>query len=513
MGQGKRLLYNALLLTGASMFMRAVAVSFQVYLAGVIGPAGIGLFQLIVSVQMLTLTLAISGIRFATTRLVSEEMGLQNPGNVPKVMRRCIIHALTFGSLAGTVLFFGADWIGSVWIGDPRTILSLRLLSLSLPLVSLSASLSGYFTAVQRVIKSASVQVGEHILRVAVVVSLLHLHPPDGLEMACALVVVGGVTAEILSSCILFLLYLHDKRLLSKRESRASDKILTRRLLAISMPLAASSYARSALNTLQHMLVPRGLRRSGATEEEALASYGVVHGMALPVILFPSALFYAVAELMVPELTAAQVAGNKERISYLVSKLLRLALIFSIGLTGLFLAFSLELGQSIYPGTADVGGYIRILALLMPIMFLDAITDGMLKGLGQQVYSMGVNIADSLLSVLLVYLLLPIFAVQGYLFVIYFTECFNFLLSIRRIAKITTIRLALSDILKPICSIFGAVHLAPALLRTLALPLISSPLSLVFHFLLAGAIYITLLFLFGCLTLQDLRWAKRLVGR
>ena len=512
MGQGKKLLYNTLLLTGASMFMRAVAVSFQVYLAGVIGSSGIGLFQLIVSVQMLTLTLAISGIRFATTRLVSEEMGLESPGTVPRVMRRCILHALGFGSLAGTLLFFAADWIGSVWIGDLRTILSLRILSLSLPFVALSASVSGYFTAVQRVVKSATVLVGEHILRVAVVVTLLALYPPDGLEMACALVVIGGVLSEILSACILFCLYLHDKRLLAKRERSSSEKSLTRRLLGISMPLAMSSYARSALNTLQHMLVPRGLRRSGATEEAALASYGKVHGMALPVILFPSALFYAVAELMVPELTAAQVAGNKERISYLVSKLLRFALIFSLGLTGLFLAFSMELGQAIYPGTPGVGPYIRILALLMPIMFLDAITDGMLKGLGQQVYSMGVNIADSLLSVLLVYLLLPIFAVRGYLFMIYFTECFNFLLSIRRIAKITTIRLTLSDVLKPLCSILGAVHLASLLLRILGLPLAASPLNLILHFLLGGLFYTALLFVLGCVTRQDLRWAKRLVG-
>ena len=512
MGQGKKLLYNTLLLTGASMFMRAVAVSFQVYLAGVIGPAGIGLFQLIVSVQMLTLTLAISGIRFATTRLVSEELGRNQPGTVSRVMGRCVVHALTFGTLAGTALFLGADWIGSSWIGDSRTILSLRILSLSLPLVALSASISGYFTAVQRVIKSATVQVGEHITRVAVVVFLLTVYPPEGLEMACALVVIGGVMAEILSAGILFCLYLHDKRQLSKRGREISGQNLTRRLLGISMPLAVSSYVRSALNTLQHMLVPRGLRRSGATEEEALASYGVVHGMALPVILFPSALFYAVAELMVPELTAAQVAGNQERISYLVSKLLRLALICSIGLTGLFLAFSLELGQAIYPGTPGVGPYIRVLALLMPIMFLDAITDGMLKGLGQQVYSMGVNIVDSFLSVLLVYLLLPIFAVQGYIFMIYFTECFNFFLSLRRIAKITTIRLTLGDVLKPLCSIFGAVHLAPLLLRMLGLPLGASVFTLVLHFLLAGLLYTALLFALGCVTRQDLRWAKRLVG-
>ncbi|MCL2567895.1 MAG: oligosaccharide flippase family protein [Oscillospiraceae bacterium] len=523
MKHGRQLLYNTLLLTGASMFMRAVAVSFQVYLAGVIGPAGIGLFQLVISAQMLALTFAVSGIRFATTRLVSEELGLERPGNVPKVMRRCIAHALGFGMLASTFLFFGAEWIGTVWIGDSRTILSLRILSISLPFLASSAAMSGYFVAVSRVVKSAPVQVGEHLVRIAVVVTLLQFYPPDGLERAAALIVTGGVLAEILSSFVLFGLYLHDKRVLEGNPQSAALTVplkqepqgerLTRRLLGISMPLAASTYARSALNTLQNMLVPRGLRQSGADGDQALASYGMVHGMALPIILFPSAMFYSIAELMIPELTAAQVAGQEERISYLVSKLLRISLYLSIGLAGLFLAFSRELGQVIYPGTPGVGPYIRILSLLMPIIFLDAITDGMLKGLGQQVYSMGVNIADSLLSVILVWLLLPLFGVSGFLFMVFFTECFNFFLSLRRIAQMTTIQIALSDLLRPLFSAIAATQLASFFLRTIALPLVPSAFSLTAHFLLAGSIYVGLLFLLGCITREDFRWARRLVGQ
>ena len=510
MKQGKTLLYNTLLLTGASMFMRAAGVGFQVYLAGVIGAAGIGLFQLILSTQLLALTVALSGVRFATCRLVSEELGLGNPRNVPKVMVRCIAHALVFGTLAGMALFFGADQIGHRWIGDGRTVLSLRLLSISLPVVACTAALTGYFVAVSRVAKSASVQVGEHILRIGVVVALLTLYPPQDLEMAAALVVIGGVSAELLSGLILFLLYLHDKRKLSKAGTPSIH--LTRRLLRISMPLAMSTYARSALNTLQHMLVPRGLRRSGADPEEALTSYGLVHGMALPIILFPSALFYAVAELMVPELTAAQVAGNQERISYLVSKLLRVSLYVAICLAGLFLAWGQELGQLIYPGTRGVGPYIRLLALLMPVMFLDAITDGMLKGLGQQVYSMGVNIVDSFISVVLVWILLPIFGVGGFVFMVYFTECFNFLFSLRRIAQMTTIRVMVADMVKPVLSIVVATQAVPLVLRVLGVPLAASLPSLGLHFLLGGGVYVLLLFLLGCLTVQDVRWAKRMVG-
>ena len=490
--KAKRLLYNTLLLTAAAMFMRAVGLSFQVYLAEQIGPAGIGLFQLIASTQLLAMTIALSGIRFATTRLVSEELGRGNHAAVRHVMRRCFTHALCFGALAASLLFFGANWIGTVWIGDARAVLSLRILALSLPAVACLAVMGGYFTAVSRVVKAASVQVIEHLIRVFIIVGLLTIRAPRDLEEACALIVIGGVTAELISCSLLFIIYLRDRaRLPHKRDD--GDAQYTRRLLRISVPLAFSAYARSGLNTLQQMLIPRGLRRSGADSEQALASFGVVQGMALPLILFPSALFSAIGELIVPELTAAQVAGDREKISQLVSKLLRNALCISIGLFGLFWAFSYALGAVVYPLNPEVGPFIRILSPLMPIIFLDTITDGMLKGLGQQVYSMGVNIVDSLLSVILVYVLLPIFAVSGFIWMLYFTELFNFFFSLLRISKITKIRVSLGDILKPTLAAFAAVQISTAILRTFGLPLAGSALSVIAHFALGGGIYVVFL--------------------
>lgn len=507
--RGRKLLYNTLLLTGASMFMRAVTVSFQVYLAGVIGPAGVGLFSLIASAQFFALTFATSGIRFATTRLVSEEIGQNRHANVPLVMRRAFCHALFFGTLAALFLFTAAPLIGRVWIDDLRTILPLRILAISLPCIAIIASLNGYFVAVSRVVKSASMSVFEYMLRIGVVVFLFTFHTPGDLESALVTVVIGGVLSEVLSCLILLTLYLHDKRHIPN--GKRSSVHLSRRLLGISLPLAFSTYARSALNTLQHMLIPRGLRESGITGDDALANYGLVHGMALPIVLFPSAVFYSVSELMIPELTAAQVANDTRRIRHLVSQLLRFSLYGAIGLSGLFLVFALPLGDLIYPNTAGVGVYIRILAFLMPIMFLDAITDGMLKGLGQQVYSMGVNIIDSLLSVVLVYLLLPIFGIRGFLFMVFFTEAFNFLLSLRRILQMTRVDLGLSHILRPILSILFATQVAMLLARTIGIALTASLFSVTVHLLLSALLYTFTLCLLGCFSRADLQKFRRLL--
>jgi stage V sporulation protein B len=499
------MLKNTILLTGTSLLMRTVGISFQVYLTKKIGASGIGLFQLIMSVSMLASTFALSGIRFATTRLVSEELGKSNPGGVKKVIVRCLAYALCFGTAAMLTLFFSAETIGTRWIGDGRTVLSLRLLSLSLPAFALSHVLSGYFTAVCRVIKSAAVSIAEQLIRIAVVVAALSLTPESTVESACAIIVAGGIIGEIFSFLMLYLLYFFDRQRYTGHGERTRG--ITKRMLGIALPLAFSAYARTALSTLQNLLVPKGFQKSGVTAEAALADYGLIDGMVIPIITFPSAFFYSLAELVVPELTEAQVNGRNNDISSLVNRILRLCMLFSIGAAAVMFCFSSELGSCIY-GSLRVGHYISLLSLLLPIMYLDSITDGMLRGLGQQMYSMRYNIMDSFITVVLVYTLLPRFAVLGYIFILYFTELFNFSLSIHRLSVMTTLRFSPACIVKSVFSAFGSVNLSVFILRYAGLPLSPDTPSLIIHIVLTAAVYIALLLVLGCLEHRDIAWLK-----
>jgi stage V sporulation protein B len=206
-------------------------------------------------------------------------------------------------------------------------------------------------------------------------------------------------------------------------------------MLKIAMPLALSAYARSALTTMQHILVPRGLRAAGYSANSALSGYGTIQGMVLPVIFFPSCITAAAAELIVPELTAAQVRHDRDEIRRTTRALLCLSALFSLAV-GLFLFVCADaMGMLIYD-SREAGRYIRILAPLVPVMYTDMSVDGCLKGLGQQVWSMGVNILDALLGLLLTWQLLPHYALSAYIGIIYATELFNFALSAGRLRRV-----------------------------------------------------------------------------
>ncbi|MDR0839335.1 MAG: oligosaccharide flippase family protein [Oscillospiraceae bacterium] len=510
MSRSRAMIMNTILLTATSLLMRSVGMVFQVWLSKKIGAAGIGLFQLIMSVSMLAATFAISGIRFAATRLVSMELGLGSGDGVTAAMRRCLVYAACFGVAAGLLLWFGAPVIGGRWIGDERTVLSLHVLSLSLPAYALSAVLAGYFTAVCRVIKSASVAVAEQLIRIGVIFLALGASRGRDIEAACAIVVAGGVAGEMSSFLLLGALYLHDRRGTKSRGGDADG--MTRRMFGIAIPLALSAYARTSLSTLQHLLVPRGFRKSGASAERALANYGTVHGMVFPIIMFPSALFYSFAELIVPELTDAQVRGDGEHIRTLATRSLRLCALFSIGLMACMWGFAEELGRAVY-SSGDVGRYIKLIAWLVPIMYLDSVADGMLRGLGEQIYCMAVNILDAGASVALVYVLLPRYAMAGYLFMIAFTEIFNFLLSFGRLRRVTALKFPVKSTLAALFAAFGSVNIAVLVTRWLGFSPEPSAVSLTAHIALSLALYLALLLALGCFEAGEIAGAKKFFHR
>lgn len=434
----KRLIMNTALLTGSSLAMSAISMAFQVWLAARIGSAGIGLYQLVLSVAFLCTTFAVSGIRFAATRLVSEELGHERSWSVAAAMRRCFAYSLFFGLSALTVLWSFAEPIGFLWIGDARTVRSLKLIAFSMPFMSLSSVMSGYFTACGRVWKPTVVHLGEQLITIGFVAFFLTHSPAGDIEKNCAAVMLGNVCGDAISFVCMLLFYLTDRH--SVRDYSAQKLKLTSRMLKVALPLAVSAYARSALSTLEHLLVPRGLKAAGFSADRALSGYGVIQGMVLPILSFPACILMALAELIIPELTEAQVRGNEGDISKTVSSLIKKGLGYSSAVALVLFIFADKLGVRIY-SSPEAGDYLRLLAPLIPIMYTDMVADGCLKGLGQQLWCMGINLLDALLGVLLVWQVLPVFALKGYICIIYFNECLNFALSIKRLGEVTKIRL------------------------------------------------------------------------
>lgn len=506
MNRLKKFFYNASLLTLTSLFMRGVALAFNVWISNKVGAEALGLFSLISGVYGFALTLATSGISLTVTRMVAEALGHEDDGLVRASMQRCVLYSLFFGFLSAILLFSLSKVIGIHWLDDGRTVLPLRLMSITLPLIALTSCFNGYFTAVRRVAKNALSQVAEQAIKIGATVFLLTSFFPNGIEYACIALVLGGVLSEMLSFAVMSIMYITDKRKNVKNVSTdVNGKTVTKNLLSIALPVAFSTYARSALISVEHALIPVGLRKSGASREHSLAAYGTLTGMVMPVILFPAALIASFSGMTIPEISDCIARGHKNRIRYIAGRVWQFCLMFSVGVSGILICFSSELGMCLY-SSRDAGIYIKMLAPLIPIMYLDTTTDALLKGLGQQFYSMNINIIDALLSVFLVWILVPKWGINGYIFVIISMEVLNFGLSATRMLNISGLKPKFFVwLFKPIICIIASTVFTKKLF-TVGSTATPMWLSLTLHITAAALLYFVFLSVTKTFTREDGTW-------
>ena len=479
------------MLTGVNLLLRLVSTSFQVYISGRIGAAGVGLLQLVLSVGMLAMTAGMAGIRTTSMYLTAEELGRKKPGTVRWVLSGCFLYSIICSGVVAVGLYCFAPQIASSWIGDIRTAGAIRLFAAFLPVSCLCGVMVGYFTAANRIGTLAAVEVAEQLLSMLITIYALAFWAGSDPAKACQCVVLGsgiGACITLLSLCLLRL----------KERITTEKRIPVRsRLLQMAIPLALADDLKAGINTIENLMVPKRLALYPGVQDP-LGSFGAVCGMVFPVLMFPAAILFGLAELLIPELARCAAAGSQNRIQYLVKRSLRVAMLYGCVLTALMYLLSQPLCLALY-GNADAGAWLKRFSLLIPMLYCDAITDAMTKGLGQQKACVRYNILTSVLDVVFLYLLLPKYGMQGYFLSFLVTHLLNFILSLGRLLKITKIRLQMTSPL--LCGLAAAASVWVC--SFLSAPVLQGVVCV----LIMGC----LMFLLGVLRKEDILWLKGLV--
>lgn len=454
MTEAKRFFKSGILLTLVGLAMRTVAMFFGAFISQTVGAEGTGIYTLVMTVYSFAITVATSGISLTVTRLVASAIGAGEQERVGSVLRGAFIFSLCFGLIATLGLFFGAELIGDVILSDDRTVTSLRVLAFSLIPASIGSALSGYFVGVKRVGFNATASIFCQLIKIILTVALVTYLSPYGIVASVIGLCIGITVTEILGFLLIFFEFLYDWHKNAKKSALKNAEL--KGVAATALPLAFSAYVRSILLNIEHILIPKKLRERGEGTGEAYAHYGILHGMALPLVTYPMSPLSSFAGLLVPEFAEDMGAGRQQRMNRVASKAFNTTMTYAIISAVFLFVFAEELGYVIYD-SYSAGHYISTLAVVVPIMYLDHVTDSMLKGIGEQVFSMWVNITDSLLSVILVWFLIPKMGIMGYAVVIIIMEGYNFLLSFLRLRrkisfKITPIKSAIMPLLATIIS-------------------------------------------------------------
>lgn len=411
------ILKGTIILTIAGFLTKFIGFFYRIYLSNMLGAENIGVYQLVFAVYGICFTLYASGIQTSISRLVAAQVGMNQIQNSKIILRIGMVLSVTIALVCSFIVYTYSDYIATSFLAEPRCKESLKVLAIVFPFCGMTSCINGYYYGLKKASIPATTQLLEQLVRVIAVYVIATYFGKGDMVATTELAVLGVVLGEIASDFYNIVSLYFDKDYKSAGAlSRITLKVRTvfTDLLKVSVPLTSNRLLISLLHSFEAVLIPTMLKKSGLSTSEALSIYGILTGMSIPFILFPSTITNSFAVMLLPTVSEAQAVSNTSLIDKTTSVSIKYSLIIGILSTGIFIVFGEALGITIY-NNQTAGIYLVVLSWLCPFMYLTTTLGSIINGLGKTHITFLNSIIGLSIRILFVVYFIPKNGISGYL--------------------------------------------------------------------------------------------------
>lgn len=406
---------GVLLLTVLGILSQLLGFGYRVILSRLVGAEVMGLYQLVMPVYSVLLSLSAVGLTAAMSNLTSQYLARNNRRAVGQLRNTSL--ALFFLLLlpVGTVVILASDAISVSILGDARTQLGLILLVPCVALTGVENIHKHCFYGAEQVVPPAVVELLEQFIRTGAVLGLLVLFLPQYPERVVGLIVAGMVICEVFSAGALLLLYRRHFTRRTPSGPGESGRVRRRRIGAIALPVAANALLGNLIGAANSTLIPRKLVEGGMARGDAIAQLGVVCGMTLPMLALPTVFLGPLSLVLVPRLARASALNRPVEVRRLVSRAMGTVSVLTLPTMAWMVVFGADLGRLLFH-QEGVGTYLLPLALVMTMSCFCSVLGAALNGVGRQKVVAGVSLLGGVVQLLFTLLLVsrPGIGMAGY---------------------------------------------------------------------------------------------------
>lgn len=405
---------GTLLLTSTGFICRILGFFYRIFMSRTIGAEGLGIYNMVHPIFSICFAVCAGSIQTALSQYVAAN---QTRGRA--VFRTGLVIAMGMSFLLAWVIYGNAGFLAEKLLLEPRCAPYLPVMAVSVPFAALHACINGYYYGMQKARVPAFSQVAEQVIRMGAVFLIASIWLESGRQITVSLAVYGHLIGEMASAvftvfCLGFFPPCKDGDSRRAPAIPLSFGATAAPLMALALPLMGNRLILNVLGSAEAIWIPNRLMSSGLTNSEALSVYGVLTSMALPFILFPSAITNSMAVLLLPTVAEAQADGNEARISSMISMSLRYSCYMGVLCIGIFTIFGNQLGVSVFHDQ-NAGTYITILSWLCPFMYLATTMGSILNGLGRTSSTFFQNVFAMVIRLAFVLFAIPRYGILGYL--------------------------------------------------------------------------------------------------
>ena len=415
------LITGTIILTLTGFASRFIGFFYRIFLSRTFGAEGMGIYQLTSPVLALTFALTAAGMQTAISKYVAGEVSTKNYRYSFLHLFSGFLISMAVSVLCAVFIYCFSDEIAVSFLLEGRTAPLLRIIALSIPMATVHSCINGYFYGIKKAVVPSICQLSEQIVRVGSVYLIYYICLQRGFTPTISFAVVGLVIGESASMIVsLIAIKAHYHHILppnypSLLQVKGKElRTASSHLLKLAVPLSLNRVIINFLMSVESIYIPNRLMLYGYDHAAALSVYGILTGMSLPLILFPSAITGSICVLLLPAVSEADATGNRRAVVKAVHKSIKYGFLLGILFTTVFFLFGRFLGNLLYQNDT-AGNFIMILGFLCPLMYIASTLSSILNGLGKT----GLTFLYSMISLLVrlgfVFFLIPVLGINGYL--------------------------------------------------------------------------------------------------
>ncbi len=407
------LIKGTIILTLSSFITKIMGFFYKIFLSHAIGATGLGIYQLVFPIYGLAMTLAVSGIQIGISRFCGSAFSSKNVKKSWGYFLTGTIFSCIISVLLTFILYQNADAISFYIIKEKRCAQLLQIVALSLLPSTLHNCINSWYYAK----KQTEIPALSHLLEQGVRILVSWLIYRTLLEQnmtATPLLAVWGMFLGELAACIFSVgcFWLHNHKTFFF--SLPAFKICARELYGFSFPLTLNRLLFASLQSVESILIPQRLLLFGSSSTRALELYGVLTGMTLPFLMFPSSLTTSASTVLMPMVAGEQAQGNSKKIQATIEKTLKYCLMLGVFAMVVFFLYGNDLGMTVFHN-AEAGIYLQTLAFLCPFFYLNGTLSSILTGLGKTGLCLLQNVIGLSIRIGFVLFMIPKWGMVGYL--------------------------------------------------------------------------------------------------
>lgn len=479
------ILRDTCVLTLVQISLEGLALLLNIFITHELGAASVGVTSLIYSFFGFISVISSGNIFVCVSRFVAEELGKPN-GNPSKIFSYSLIFCISLSFITSLIVFISAENLGEYFLKNSDTIVPIRIMALCLPLSALTSCIKGYFNAYRKALLAASANVIEFLIRsgaTAFSIEFLVISEKISIFSAIALSILAG---EIIT--FIFLISVLHTIPENKNQSKLNINFL--KFAGMILPITFNSYITVILSSANEALLPITLKQYGNSTEQALSQYGILEAIIMPCLYFPATIISCLSGILVPEICMARGAENHCKVKSLTEKTLRQTIWYSIFSINIMLVCGDELGIILSGGNEFAGRMIKLLAFVIPFIYLEIILESIIKAIGKQKFSSFNYIAEYMIRISVLLICVPMAGFYGIIISYYSSNIISNISRLIMIMKTTGFEFhPFKFIVLPVLSAVTSWQISYAVCSLIQNKL----LNMIFYVLISGAIYYSIL--------------------